>query len=139
MRLGAVAARERFLAAAVARLATVSGQGVPHVVPVTFVVEGDMLFFAVDHKPKSTWDLKRLRNISENDRVAMLVDRYDDDWSALWWARADGRAEVWEEPARRRGPVELLRRKYPQYRENVPEGPVVAVSVESWSGWSYAG
>ncbi|MFI5758148.1 TIGR03668 family PPOX class F420-dependent oxidoreductase [Streptomyces sp. NPDC051569] len=138
MELGPESARARFEGAAVGRLATVDGAGVPHLVPVTFVVDEDRLYFAVDHKPKSTWDLRRLRNIRENGRVAVLVDHYGDDWSTLWWARADGWAEVWEDPVRREGPVSLLQAKYPQYRETVPAGPVVAIRVERWSGWSFA-
>jgi PPOX class probable F420-dependent enzyme len=137
MRLGAEDARERFVRSPVARLATAGAEAVPHVVPITFVVDRDLLYFVVDHKPKSTWDLKRLRNIRENAQVAVLVDQYGDDWSTLWWARADGHAEVWDEPGRRVLPVRLLQQKYPQYRTDVPAGPVVAITVEHWSGWSY--
>ena len=56
--------------------------------PVTFAVYGDLVCFAVDHKPKSTRDLRRLRNIRANDQVSVLVDDYADDWSRLWWVRA---------------------------------------------------
>ncbi|WP_046503467.1 pyridoxamine 5'-phosphate oxidase family protein, partial [Streptomyces odonnellii] len=69
MELGSGEARARFGAGSVARLGTADARGVPHVVPVTFVVSGDMVFFAVDHKPKRTWDLRRLRNVRENPRV----------------------------------------------------------------------
>ncbi|MFI9580591.1 TIGR03668 family PPOX class F420-dependent oxidoreductase [Streptomyces sp. NPDC052236] len=136
MRLGPEDARQRFEAAAVARLATVSGSGVPHLVPITFAVDDDLVCFAIDHKPKSTWDLRRLRNIHENDRVSAIVDHYDDDWSQLWWARADGHAEVVERGKRRSRLVELLQTKYAQYREHSPEGPVVVIKVSRWSGWS---
>lgn len=137
MEMGSAEARARFSGAAVARLATVSGAGAPHVVPVTFVVDGETVYFAVDRKPKTTWDLKRLRNVRENDRVAVLVDHYEHDWSALWWARADGHAEVWDGGDAREAAVALLRGKYRQYREYAPEGPVVAIRVERWSGWSW--
>ncbi|QXE35952.1 TIGR03668 family PPOX class F420-dependent oxidoreductase [Streptomyces sp. GMY02] len=139
MELGSGEARARFGAGAVARLGTADARGVPHVVPVTFAVSGDMVFFAVDHKPKRTWDLRRLRNVRENPRVSVLVDHYADDWSELWWARADGRAEVWEAGAGRGAAVELLRGKYEQYRDRPPEGPVVAIQVERWSGWAFTG
>jgi PPOX class probable F420-dependent enzyme len=144
MELDPAEARRRFGAAPVARLATVSGDGLPHVVPVTFALEngdkeaGDTIYFAVDHKPKSSLALRRLRNIRENDRVSLLADHYADDWSALWWARADGTAEIVEDDARRARPVGLLRAKYAQYRDRPPEGPAVAVTVTRWSGWSYA-
>ncbi|MEE1762531.1 TIGR03668 family PPOX class F420-dependent oxidoreductase [Streptomyces sp. SP18BB07] len=91
MRLSPLVARERFAAAPVARLATADASGVPHAVPVTFAVRDGLLYFAVDHKPKSTWQLRRLRNIRANPSVTVLVDHYADDWSTLWWARADGR------------------------------------------------
>ena len=139
MKLDGAEARERLAAARVARLATVSGAGEPHTVPITFVLNEDTLFFVVDSKPKSTMDLRRLRNIRENPLVSVLVDHYSDDWDALWWVRADGRAEIWEDEQLRAAPVSLLSRKYPQYREQVPVGPVVAITVESLSGWSFTG
>jgi PPOX class probable F420-dependent enzyme len=130
--------RRRFAAARVAHLATADARGVPHLVPVTFAVEGEVIWTAVDHKPKRTRALKRLANIETNPRVALLVDHYsDDDWSALWWVRADGTARVIERPP----PAALaaLGARYGQYAERPPEGPAIAVTVERWSGWSAAG
>ncbi|MFK8910119.1 TIGR03668 family PPOX class F420-dependent oxidoreductase [Streptomyces sp. YS-3] len=137
MKLGPDEARELFAGSPVARLATASNDGMPHLVPVTFAVDEGHIYFAIDHKPKSTWNLRRLRNIHENGQVTLLVDHYADDWSQLWWARADGRAEIWEDSARRAAPLELLSRKYQQYRENPPSGPVVVTKVDQWSGWSF--
>ncbi|MEV0483328.1 TIGR03668 family PPOX class F420-dependent oxidoreductase [Streptomyces sp. NPDC050508] len=137
MKLSPHVARERFAASPVARLATADAHGVPHAVPVTFVVLGDALYFAVDHKPKSTWNLRRLRNIRENPSVTLLVDHYADDWSTLWWARADGLGEVLEDGQEQHRAVELLCGKYDQYRNSPPEGPVVAIRVEQWSGWAF--
>ncbi|MQY32708.1 hypothetical protein SRB17_06620 [Streptomyces sp. RB17] len=137
MKLSPLAARERFSAAPVARLATADAEGVPHAVPVTFVVHDDVVYFAVDHKPKSTWNLRRLRNIRENPAVTVLVDHYDDEWSRLWWVRADGQAEVLEEGQERLHAVELLCGKYDQYKEFPPQGPAVAVRVRRWSGWAF--
>ncbi|WP_405600100.1 TIGR03668 family PPOX class F420-dependent oxidoreductase [Streptomyces sp. NBC_01410] len=136
MRLTPEDARARFAAAPVARLATVGSEGAPHLVPITFAVDGDLVCFAVDHKPKSTRDLRRLRDIRANDHVSALADHYADDWSRLWWARADGHAEVVEEGERLSAVMELLRAKYVQYRERSPEGPVVVISVTRWSGWA---
>jgi PPOX class probable F420-dependent enzyme len=131
-------ARARLAAARVARLATADEHGRPHVVPVTFAVAGDSLVIAVDHKPKRTLDLKRLRNIRANPRVAVLADHYDDDWTRLWWVRADGAAAVVTDDAGRAEPVARLSAKYPQYRERPPEGPVIAIAIDAVSGWSYA-
>jgi PPOX class probable F420-dependent enzyme len=132
----------RLSAARVARLATVSGAGRPHLVPITFAVDGRWLFFAVDHKPKRTTALRRLRNITENHLVSVLADEYAEDWSRLWWVRADGTAEVrapdGREDPRRSAALDLLAARYPQYRERRPRGPVVAVSIDRVSGWSYS-
>jgi PPOX class probable F420-dependent enzyme len=132
-------ARTRLLESRVARLATVSLAGEPHMVPITFALVGDGLFFVVDHKPKNTMDLRRLRNIRENDRVSVLADHYSDDWDTLWWVRADGNAEIWEDGPRRAAAVEVLAQKYPQYREHVPRGPVVAITIVALTGWSFTG
>ena len=78
----------------VVRLGTADGQGRPHLVVVTFAVDGDRIYTAVDQKPKSSTDLKRLRNVSENPMVTMLADQYTDDWDKRWWVRADGRAAI---------------------------------------------
>ncbi|MEU7989213.1 TIGR03668 family PPOX class F420-dependent oxidoreductase [Streptosporangium canum] len=132
-------ARARFRDARVARLATADARGRPHLVPVTFDLDGDTVAFAVDHKPKRTTDLRRLRNIAANDRVCLLVDHYDDDWTRLWWVRADGRARVAGDGADRERALARLAERYPQYRDRPPRGPVVLIAVESWTGWSYGG
>jgi PPOX class probable F420-dependent enzyme len=131
-------ARERFTSARVGHLATADAQGRPHLVPIVFAVKGDTVVHAVDHKPKRTTALRRLSNIMENPRVCLLADAYDDeDWSRLWWVRAEGVARVHEpgSPEARDG-VAALQERYAQYREIPPAGPVVAVEVRRWSGWS---
>jgi PPOX class probable F420-dependent enzyme len=125
-------ARERFASARVARLATADADGVPHIVPLVFALDGDTIYSAVDAKPKRTTDLKRLRNVAANPRVALLADHYADDWDVIWWARADGTGRVL---AGSPEAVALLRERYAQYRDAPPEGPVLAVDVERWSGW----
>ncbi|MEA2286636.1 MAG: hypothetical protein QOJ21_2679, partial [Solirubrobacteraceae bacterium] len=110
-------ARCRFAAARVARLATADADGRPHVVPVVFALDGDTLYSAVDSKPKRTQRLRRLDNIASNPAVALLADHYEDDWSALWWVRADGAARLLgtaeREAVRARA---LLAERYAQYR-----------------------
>jgi PPOX class probable F420-dependent enzyme len=138
LNLAAQEARRRFADAAVARLATVSGTGQPHLVPVTFAVDGDHIYTAVDAKPKTTTNLRRLRNITANPRVALLADHYATDWDELWWARADGTAALLDRPADMARPLELLAARYPQYRASAPAGPVISVLVERWSGWAAA-
>jgi PPOX class probable F420-dependent enzyme len=128
-------ARERFASARVARLATTGPAG-PHVVPIVFALDGDTLYHAVDHKPKRTTALKRLENLRADPRASVLADRYEEDWTLLWWARADGIARIL---APGHGPaIELLQERYPQYRETPPAGPVVAIDVSRWSDWTAA-
>lgn len=129
--------RRRLESVPVVRLATVDGEGRPHLVVATFAVEGDLIHTAVDHKPKKSRDLRRLRNIRGNPRVCVLADHYSDDWTRLWWVRADGAARVIDDPAGMAGPVDLLVDRYPQYREHRPEGPVITIEVDRWAGWIY--
>ena len=118
--------------ARVARLATVDPQGRPHVVPICFAIEGDTLYTAVDEKPKRTRELQRLRNIQANPQVEVLIDHYEEDWSGLWWVRLRGTARIVDD----RRAMELLAAKYPQYRERIPAGPVIAVSIEERIEWT---
>ena len=119
-------------------VATLGPQGRPHLVPITYAVEGDTIYSAVDDaKPKATPRLKRLANIEANPNVAVLTDHYDDDWRQLWWVRADGRARLLEPAATEAANArELLAARYPQYRAAPPPGVVIAVDVARWSGWS---
>ena len=124
--------------ARVARLATAGIDGRPHVVPITFALEGETLYFSVDSKPKRTSDLKRLRNIAANPAVSVLFDHYEEDWSKLWWVRVDGAARVLGEGPEARRAIDLLVDRYGQYRLARPGGPVVAIAIERMSGWSPA-
>src|SRR5436190_13625555 len=134
--MDATAMRRRIADAKVARLATVGAGGKPHVVPITFAVDGDTIYFAVDAKPKRTKDLQRLRNIAANPSVSVLVDHYEDDWTRLWWVRVDGTAHVLSGGPDVDRAIDLLVRKYDQYRTARPQGPVTAISIERISGWS---
>jgi PPOX class probable F420-dependent enzyme len=141
VRLAEDEARRRFAGARVARLGTVGPDGRPHLVPFTFALDSrpgreDLIYSAVDAKPKSTTDLRRLRNIRANPQVAVLADHYEDDWDALWWVRADGRAAILDDPAVITPALTLLAGRYPQYRDPPPAGPVISIKVVRWSGWA---
>ncbi|MGH2864446.1 MAG: TIGR03668 family PPOX class F420-dependent oxidoreductase [Solirubrobacteraceae bacterium] len=130
-------ARHRFAAARVARLASIDARGRPHLVPIAFVLVAETIYSVVDAKPKRTAALRRLENVSANPLVAVLADHYDEDWQELWWARADGSARVIElGQAEAVRAVALLGERYPQQRA---VGPVLAIEVERWSGWSASG
>lgn len=130
-------------AARVAHLATTGADGAPHLVPITFALTAsgdgqDRLVTAVDQKPKTTRDLRRLRNIAENPKVAVLGDHYDDDWTRLWWVRVDGVAHVVDGGSEGVAALAALSARYAQYRDDPPRGPVIVVTVHTWSGWSAA-
>jgi PPOX class probable F420-dependent enzyme len=137
VRLDQQACRDRMTAARVGYLATVGADRQPHIVPVTFAVVDDRIVTSVDHKPKSTTKLRRLRNIAENPAVAVLCDHYDDDWQRLWWVRADGAARLVDDKTIRERAVSALVAKYPQYDDDPPNGPVLVVTIKSWTGWQY--
>src|SRR3954462_4875423 len=111
--------RVRVAEARVARLATVTHDGRPHVVPCCFALSctaaGDVLYSAVDGKPKSTIALRRLANLRANANASVLVDHYSDDWTTLWWVRVDGLGRVIDDSAERGSALTLLARKYPAY------------------------
>lgn len=138
VRLDTGRARELFASAPVARLATLSVDGRPHLVPIVFALtDDDVLYSAVDAKPKASTALRRLANIAANPHVCLLADHYEDDWARLWWVRADGIARVHGPDAADAATAwALLATRYPAYSVRTPPGPVLAVQVQRWTGWS---
>jgi len=127
--------RARLEEAPVGRLASVRPDGRPHLVVVTFALVGDAVVTAVDQKPKRTTALQRLRNVEAQPEVSFLVDHYDADWTQLWWVRVDGRAEVIRDDARRSSLLPHLVARYPAYRKDPPEGPVLRIAVGRTTSW----
>ncbi|PJI85686.1 TIGR03668 family PPOX class F420-dependent oxidoreductase [Luteimicrobium subarcticum] len=149
MRIDDATCRRLLAAARHGYLATAGDDQQPRVVPVTFalVPATDEIVTAVDHKPKTTSALRRLRDVAENPRAALLVDRYDDDWSQLWWVRATGTITVERLPsdtaddttdtdARWSAAIDVLAGKYPQYVQHRPTDAVLRLQVDRWTGWS---
>jgi PPOX class probable F420-dependent enzyme len=126
----------RLTTARVARLATTDPDGRPHLVPIVFAIEGDTLYTAVDQKPKRSRTLRRIENARRRPDVTILVDDYDEDWGRLWWIRLRGRARVLDDGLERERALTLLAAKYPQYRADPPDGPVLAVDVTDVRTWS---
>ncbi len=128
--------RERVTQAPVARLATVRPDAHPHIVPITFALVGDTIVTAIDHKPKTTTRLQRLRNIEAHPVASVIFDHYEDDWSRLWWVRGDGTARIVFEGVAREQAMKRLADKYKPYRDSPPRGPVIVVSVNRWASWN---
>jgi PPOX class probable F420-dependent enzyme len=132
--------RERafVLARRVAHLATADARGVPHVVAVCYAIDADALYVTIDEKPKRgpATSLKRLKNIAENAAVAVVVDRYDEDWSRLGWVMLRGRAEILMEGPEHASAQALMRARYPQLAAmRIAEHPVIAVRIERTTSW----
>ncbi len=121
----------------VACLATADAQGRPHVVPVCFVYLEGRFYSAVDEKPKRITRLRRLRNIAQNPRVALLMHRYREDWRQLAWVLVEGEATVLEGGEEHARAVAALREKYRQYRAMALEPrPVIRVTPERILSWA---
>ncbi len=129
----------RFVKSArVGHLASASRDGRPHVVPVCFALIEERVYVGLDSKPKSVdhLRLRRVRNILENPRVSFLVDRYSEDWTRLGWVLMSGRAGLVESTAERAEAIHVLRGKYEQYADLLPdEAPVLRIGVERTSAW----
>ncbi len=116
--------------ARIAHLATADRSGQPLVIPICFAFDGIEFFSPIDEKPKqiSPHKLKRLRNIAENPKVSLIIDRYDEDWRRLAYLLITGRAKILLRGARHRRAVSLLRRKYRQYRSMaIDQGPMIVI------------
>ncbi len=136
---GALSGRERafLLQQRIAHLATADARGIPHVVPVCFAISEPTLYVTIDEKPKTKFTaLKRLRNIAENPAVALVVDRYDEDWALLGWVMLRGRAEIKTTGVEHQRAQALLRARYPQLEQmEIARLPVIAVRLERTTSW----
>jgi PPOX class probable F420-dependent enzyme len=124
----------------VAHLATADASGRPHVVPVCFAHLEGRIYIAVDEKPKRSMNLKRLRNIKANPQVALVFDRYDEDWSRLGWVMVRGHATIIDRGREHESALEALRDRYQQYREmRLENWPLISVTPERVSSWGDLG
>ena len=129
----------RLRSARVGRLATVTPDGRPHVVPLVFVLVGEdpalRVYWVVDRKPKRSPRIQRLGNLEANPAAELVVDGYDEDWERLWWVRASGAGRVVDSPAERATGLSALRAKYQRYEADPPDGPVIALDVARITCW----
>lgn len=121
------------------RMATADAEGRPHVVPICFALAGEQVVTPLDEKPQSVAprDLRRVRDLRANPRVALIVDHWASDWDDLGWVQLRGSADLLD-PG---GPghadaVAALRQKYEQYANHgLEELPAIRIepgSVRSW-------
>jgi PPOX class probable F420-dependent enzyme len=130
-------ARRRLEAARIGHLATVRRDGRPHIVPIVFAIDGDVVRAVADPKPKRGLDLLRHRNIAANPAVSLLVDAYEESWQDIWWVRVDGTARVVAEGPERDRTIALLCDKYVQYAEwTTPFGAATIIQIERLSSWT---
>lgn len=123
----------------VARLATIRPDGRPHIVPITFALTEETIVTMIDHKPKTTTRVQRLRNIEANPSVSVLVDEWTEDWEHLRWARVDGTARIHSKDDVWGHAREALIAKYTQYSDQPPEGAAIAISIGEVTSWASSG
>jgi PPOX class probable F420-dependent enzyme len=122
--------------ARVGRLATVTASGMAHVVPVCFALVDDVVYSAVDNKPKRSANLRRIANIVATGSTSLLVDHFEEDWSMLWWVRLDGTGRLVDHDDEARAALAALTAKYQQYQQRPPDGAIIAIDVQHWTSWS---
>lgn len=128
----------------VGHLATADAKAMPHLVPICFVYDGQVVYTAIDHKPKRAtgYRMKRIRNLLENPQVTFLVDHYEEDWQQLSYIMIQGRAQILESGPERQRALGLLEDKYPQYRERQlaqDTGLVIKIVPDSIRHWAWVG
>jgi len=126
----------------VARFATADSGGQPHIVPICYAVSGDSVYFTIDEKPKRLTDkpIKRIRNLQQNPHVALVVDRYDEDWTRLGWVMVQGEAALLDNGEEHSKAQRLLKARYPQLDEmQISELPVIAIRIKRVVSWGNLG
>ena len=124
--------------ARLAHLATADKQGQPHVIPICFVFDGKCFYSPIDEKPKRVrpHQLKRLKNIRANPRVALVIDRYDEEWRRLAYFLVSGRARVLTRGKHYSRAIRLLCNKYRQYRSMaIHERPMIVIRPSRVNTW----
>jgi PPOX class probable F420-dependent enzyme len=119
-------------------LATANKTGRPHVIPICFTLDGKELSSPIDEKPKKAAPLrlKRIRNIRANPRVAVVIDRYDENWQRLAYVLITGRAKILLKGPKHKRAIQLLRKKYPQYRKmRLEDRPLIQIAISRWRSW----
>lgn len=126
----------------VARLATADAGGAPYAVPICYAFDGERIYTAIDLKPKRVGgrELKRIRNILQNPKVAIVIDDYSENWSELAYVMIRGAAEIIVDGEERDCAEALLREKYEQYAGLLERGcAVIRIVPERVASWGAVG
>jgi len=124
--------------ARIAHLATSTGNGLPHVVPICFAYDGRVIYSSIDRKPKRVEParMRRVRNIAENRRVSLVVDSYSENWERLCYVIVDGVASMMYSGTEYKRATSMLRRKYRQYRSmRLEERPIIRIEPVRSRAW----
>ena len=125
--------------ARVGRLATADAAVQPHVIPIVFATDGQKLYTPLDKKPKrmAPNQLKRVRNLLENPKLALVIDYYDEDWTKLKWVMIKGTGTLAESGETYAAGIRLLEKKYPQYeRLSLKDRPLIVITPSEIASWS---
>jgi PPOX class probable F420-dependent enzyme len=117
-------------------LGTIGPDGSPNVLPVCYTWAGDVIWTAIDAKPKSTDQLQRVRDVKAHPHITFMVDRWDEDWTRLAWLQAHGSASILPGGPETEKAYAALRDKYHQYDDTKLDGPVIRIDVDRWVGWA---
>ena len=122
----------------VGRFSTVDPRGQPHIVPVSYGIEAETVYFSIDQKPKQAArrPLKRIRNLIHNPRVALIVDHYEADWTQLGWVMIQGQAELLTRGHEHTLAQHQLKNRYPQLQKmKIDALPVIAIRIKHIISW----
>ena len=139
MRLAEDEARARLAAHDHGILCTVHPERGVDAVPVAYAVDDDgYVGVPIDRvKPKASSRLQRERNLEADPRGTLLVEHWDrDDWSRLWWVRAELRSE--DADGRAAALAARLAGRFPQYRDQ-PFDRVLVLRLAGVTGWAATG
>ena len=135
--LGDLPAKIRALLATARRgvMTTLEPDGSPHSVPVVFAVIGDTIVSPIDHKPKTGAVLRRVKNLARDDRITLLVDDYDEDWTRLAWLMVRGTAIVDEGASDEI--MRVVNSRYPQYETDERHDALIRITPARYVWWSW--
>ena len=116
-------------------MTTVAGDGSTHSVPVVFAYVDDEIGSPIDHKPKSGQVLARVKNITRDDRVTLLIDRWDEDWAKLAWLMVRGHATV--DPDAPSSLMNVLNERYEQYEADERHDALIRIRPTRLTWWAW--